>query len=172
MHYCCASGNVASLKILIAAGANPKACTKKGNTPLHFASFLGHLECISELIKVPGVVEIADKGRRTALHFSAVRGLVENPSSIEKLKSDTSTYEAMHTDMQLLKANGLADTHCKRNAVGRYAEGMKMLLAAGASVAPRTAAAGAGALLTLPSLLAPRPLYSCSLPPHPPTHSP
>ena len=51
-----------------------RAQTKKGNSPLHFACFLGHLECVEELLKCEGTIEQKDKAGHTALHFACSRG--------------------------------------------------------------------------------------------------
>jgi len=146
LHYASASGNVEAMKTILQARGNALAQTKLGNSPLHFAAFLGHVECVRVLLEVPGTIEQTDKGGRTALHFASVRGLME--PGPKALREDVSCYKALHTDMQLLKANSLGDAHVRMPPRGSniHLQVMKLLLEGGASVQPRTLAAEATAL--------------------------
>lgn len=56
IHNCCRNGNLDQLRVLIARGANISVCDSNqkdnnGWTPLHFASYNGHLEIVRELVK-------------------------------------------------------------------------------------------------------------------------
>ena len=74
-------GDIELLAQLITAGADVNAADNDGWTPLHWAAYKGHVECVRLLLAAPGIdVNKADKNKKygwTPLIWAVVKGHVE-----------------------------------------------------------------------------------------------
>jgi succinate dehydrogenase flavin-adding protein (antitoxin of CptAB toxin-antitoxin module) len=65
------------VQLLLDRGADVKAATEDGRTPLHWASARGHLEVALLLLDRGADVKAADEDGRTPLHWASARGPLE-----------------------------------------------------------------------------------------------
>ncbi|CAG9783821.1 unnamed protein product [Diatraea saccharalis] len=116
----CENGRIATLRALLAAGADPCACDADGWTPLAFAARGGHLAVVRELLDAGAKVDSRDCGAWTPLLWASYKG---------------------HEDVVALLLEKGADVHAHGNyninslvwAAGRRHSGVvQRLLAAGA----------------------------------------
>ena len=71
LHYACASGASDIVRYLVSLQVNSNKVTVDEWTPLQLCSFLGHAECVRELIKHPNIqVNKRTRHRGTALHLA------------------------------------------------------------------------------------------------------
>lgn len=68
-----AKGDCNIIDILLSYGAEATATTDERDTPLHSASWNGHLEVVTELVELGGL-EATNSARRTPLHLAYMRG--------------------------------------------------------------------------------------------------
>lgn len=77
LHTAAQTGNAKLVRWLLVNGADPRLCSKReGMSPLMFACKFGHIQVMSELIRVLGVscLSETDPNGFTALHFCAASG--------------------------------------------------------------------------------------------------
>jgi hypothetical protein len=67
-------GYLATIRILLAGGADPNLSEEGGITPLIWAATGGWDECVWELLEAGADLNLADSSGRTALHVAAQRG--------------------------------------------------------------------------------------------------
>lgn len=68
-------GHTELLQLLLAAGAGVNITDKDGNTPLNWAAWNGHINCVRALLAAPGIdVNLPDKWGQSPLYCAATRG--------------------------------------------------------------------------------------------------
>lgn len=67
-------GRRSTVRLLLAAGADPRRWGSSGQTPLHLASLAGHVPVIDELLAQGVAVETLNRGRESALDVAAGAG--------------------------------------------------------------------------------------------------
>ncbi|KAJ3095087.1 hypothetical protein HDU96_001339, partial [Phlyctochytrium bullatum] len=70
-------GNLEVIKLLLEKGANVNGVDKKGQTPVHIASYGGYLAVLTHLLETGGEADAADNHGRSPLHHAATNGKVE-----------------------------------------------------------------------------------------------
>ncbi|XP_066547213.1 ankyrin repeat domain-containing protein 6b isoform X2 [Amia ocellicauda] len=104
------------------------AVTKYGRTPLHLASYKGHIEVVRVLLKASCDLDIQDDGDQTALHRAAVVGnsdiisaLIQEGSAVDRQDKDGNTalhevsWHGFSQSVKLLVKAG-ANVHAKNKA--------------------------------------------------------
>ena len=123
------SGNVAEVRRLIEAGADPNISLGYGMTPLHTASLRGHIEIVKMLLEADAKVNSKDFSDRTALILASQNGHIEIAKMLiesdAKLNSkDKSDRTALNLALQnghmeivrlLLDAGAKADDYARLN---------------------------------------------------------
>jgi ankyrin repeat protein len=97
------SADVARVKSLLAAGADPSKPTRNGDAPLVMAAYLGHAEIVRLLLEAGADITAVDPGMKaTALHAAAYAGrteaakvLIEHGIEIDK-QGPKNGYTALH----------------------------------------------------------------------------
>ncbi|KAM6953954.1 ankyrin repeat domain-containing protein 6b [Aplochiton taeniatus] len=104
------------------------AVTKYGRSPLHLASYKGHIEVVRVLLKAGCDLDIQDDGEQTALHRAAVVGnsdvltaLIQEGSALDREDKDGNTalhevsWHGFSQSVKLLVKAG-ANVHAKNKA--------------------------------------------------------
>ena len=60
-----------TIGLLLENNADPSLKDKNGATALHYATFLGHIDCVEVLMRHPEVQDLPDEKGRTALMWAA-----------------------------------------------------------------------------------------------------
>ena len=92
LHEAAGYGQAAFCKMLLRRGANPRACSTKGKTPLEYAQSRGYPACVSHLeafvqkAKAQDAADRAAREAREAAQREAAEQLAEaaTPSSLKK----------------------------------------------------------------------------------------
>ena len=110
LHFAAGWGTVETMSVLLNAGADVGVRGGKyGNTPLHFAAFLGcGVGIVNSLLDAGADIEARDLGGETPLHFAVESG---NPETVKALLNAGADREARNTDgmtpnQLMLKAGG------------------------------------------------------------------
>lgn len=74
LHVACRQGNLATVKLLIARGANVNTVNAGGHTPLHEAAYRGFDEILMELLKHGAKCNARSNQKRTPLHEACIQG--------------------------------------------------------------------------------------------------
>ncbi|XP_067097132.1 ankyrin repeat domain-containing protein 6b [Osmerus mordax] len=123
----CHKGQADNVVQLINKGAKV-AVTKYGRSPLHLASYKGHIEVVRILLKAGCDLDIQDDGEQTALHRAAVVGhtdvlsaLVQEGCALDRQDKDGNTalhevsWHGFSQSVKLLVKAG-ANVHAKNKA--------------------------------------------------------
>jgi len=71
------SDNYEMIKLLVDGKAQVNAKTNNGDTPLHYASYMGYVKSASVLIESGAILEERGQNHSTPLHFAAREGQIE-----------------------------------------------------------------------------------------------
>lgn len=92
------SDNDQLLSILIDVGADINGRTNNGDSPLHYAAFMGYVKCCSLLIRKGAIIECKGQNGSSPLHFASREGqsevvklLIENGASLNSKDKDNDT---------------------------------------------------------------------------------
>jgi len=100
LHLAIRSGtdNEELMKILAKTGTNINAKTNNGDTPLHYAAYMGYVKCASVLIQAGAHLEDRGQNDSTPMHFAAREGqmdvltlLVQKGASLDTRDKDGDT---------------------------------------------------------------------------------
>ncbi|RYC79293.1 hypothetical protein BFJ63_vAg17827 [Fusarium oxysporum f. sp. narcissi] len=120
------NGNIEVAKMLLEKGANPRAVTKDGKTPLHIASQYGRFEIAKMLLEKGADARAATKNGWTPLHGASQNGYLEIAKMLlEKGANPRAATKDGRTPLHDASQNG-------------HLEVVKMLLEKGADAAAAT----------------------------------
>jgi len=74
LHFAAESGNIDTVRFLLANGASPLIQTPKLWAPLHYASEYGHVEVVRVLLEHAADVDVMNESSQTPAHICAVFG--------------------------------------------------------------------------------------------------
>jgi uncharacterized protein len=86
LHYAASDGDVAKIRDLLSAGANPSTADDNGWTPLHFACQSNAADAVRALLAAGAAIDPADSHGNTPL-FRAVFNSIGNGEIISLLRS-------------------------------------------------------------------------------------
>jgi ankyrin repeat protein len=128
LHWTALNGDVATMNVLLGAGAKTAVVTRLGNyTPLHLAGSRGHAAAVSRLLEAGGDPRAATATGVQPLHLAAQAG---NPDVVRALVdrgADVNAVDSTHGRTPLVFA-----------VANNRVEAMKALIAKGAAVAQTT----------------------------------
>ena len=78
LHVACRQGNLDTVKLLIALGANVRTVNAGGHTPLHEAAYRGFDQILIELLKNGAKPNAISNQKRTPLHEACTQGMTIN----------------------------------------------------------------------------------------------
>lgn len=116
-------GNCSQVSQLVADGADVNCRDDKSNTPLMWASAMGHLQTLDTLLNCKARLEERDKDGYTALHWAvaqkkldSVKKLIAHKADVNALnkEGDTPLHRAAHYDNKEI-ANALINNGAKLN---------------------------------------------------------
>eukprot|EP00850_Spirogloea_muscicola_P001779 SM000006S19544 [mRNA] locus=s6:1380678:1383442:+ [translate_table: standard] len=100
VHAAASSGDLETLKVLLAEGSDKDVKDGEGRTALHFACGYGEVKCAEALLDAFASVDAVDKNNNTALHYAAGYGRAE---CVELLLSHgASVYVTLHSTLRNL----------------------------------------------------------------------
>ena len=82
------AATIADVRACLAAGADPGARTKDGETPLHMAASTGHADAIGALFKAGADPGARDRDGETPLHEAALFGNADAIGALLKAGAD------------------------------------------------------------------------------------
>lgn len=98
LHWACANGEAASVRLLLARDAETDARDRDGQTPLHLAAQNGHKEAVAALLAAKAPVNARDGTKATPLHLavkvaqkSAVQLLLAGGADVNARTGDEAT---------------------------------------------------------------------------------
>lgn len=127
LHEAAKRGNVAFMKECIENKVSVNGLDKAGNTPLHWAAYGGHADCIVELVRTPGLlIDVQNRMGDTPLHCAAVKNrpnivemLIEKGAKLDLLNNDSKSPYDLAIDAKcksLLESNVNQEQTLKRNS--------------------------------------------------------
>jgi ankyrin repeat protein len=75
---------------LIDQGADVNGQTRAGDTPLHYAAFMGYTKCVKLLLERGAVLEMRGQCACTPLHMAAREGSIQNFSILRSRRTSRS----------------------------------------------------------------------------------
>jgi ankyrin repeat protein len=128
LHWTALNGDVATMNVLLAAGAKTAAVTRIGNyTPLHLAGSRGHAAAVSRLLEAGGDPRAATTTGVQPLHLAAQAGSPEAVRALLDRGADANAVDSTHGRTPLVFA-----------VASNRIDAMKALIAGGARVAATT----------------------------------
>jgi len=98
-------GNIAGVKAVVAAGADPSVCDEMGRQPLHVAAQKDRVDLVNLLMPLAPDVDAKDNLGFTPLHVACTRGLKSMVKCLLDIGADVEATDAVSTVGQLLHAD-------------------------------------------------------------------